>query len=176
MGSDGKTAFERVRGRCAKSPGLEFGEKVLWRKSPSQHGFQALQSVWADGVYLGYRWNSGEHVVGDGSGVWKTQTFQRRPYEERWNREVLEWIGGVPWHQREGDPDADGIMDQDDSVRVVEGKKRIEGLGSTWVFEGMPWMHFSSNEDREAATYGRMQKEIGERYEGNRKTKESSPA
>ena len=26
---DGQTAFEIVRGRCAKSPGFEFGEKIL---------------------------------------------------------------------------------------------------------------------------------------------------
>ena len=128
VGSDGKTSFERLRGRQARIPGFEFGEKVLWRKSPTRRGLQALESVWADGVYLGYRWASGEHVIGDSNGVWKTRTAQRRPYEERWSVETLEWIGGVPWHVREGDPDADGLMDQDELVKVIDGKRRADGL------------------------------------------------
>ena len=32
VGKDGKTSFERARGKKATVVGLEFGEKVLWRR------------------------------------------------------------------------------------------------------------------------------------------------
>ena len=35
VGHDGKTAYERMKGKTAKCLGLEFGEGVHWKTSPS---------------------------------------------------------------------------------------------------------------------------------------------
>jgi hypothetical protein len=35
VGHDGKTAFERSKGKKAKTLGIEFGEAVLWKRKPS---------------------------------------------------------------------------------------------------------------------------------------------
>ena len=41
--------------------------------------------------------SSGEYIVGDGNGVWKTRTLMKRPLEERWDKGALGSVGGVPW-------------------------------------------------------------------------------
>ena len=57
----------------------------------------------------------------------------------------------MSWHQREEDPDADGIMDQDDSVEVVIGKKRIEGLPDVPV----PRRFYITKEDLDCHGYSK---------------------
>jgi hypothetical protein len=44
VGSDGETACERVRGRRAKAAGFEFGEKVLWGRSPTRQRLEAFEA------------------------------------------------------------------------------------------------------------------------------------
>ncbi len=34
VGKDGRTAYERCRGKPAKTFGLEFGEAVRWKRKP----------------------------------------------------------------------------------------------------------------------------------------------
>ena len=34
IGKDGRTAYERCKGKRARHPGIEIGEAVLWRKKP----------------------------------------------------------------------------------------------------------------------------------------------
>ena len=67
-----------------------------------------LTSLWEDGIFLGVKGSSGEFIVGDKQGVWKTRTMMRRPVEERWSAENLELVGGVPWRTSEEDKNADG--------------------------------------------------------------------
>ena len=78
--------------------------------------------MWEDGVYLGVKAKSGELIVGDKKGVWKTRTIQRKPMEERWMPEAAEMVVGVPWRTNDEDPEADGeelevIKLPDDVVR-----------------------------------------------------------
>ena len=55
-----------------------------------------LTCLWEDGIFLGVKGSSGEDIVGDGNGVWKTRTLMRRPLEERWDKGALGLVGGVP--------------------------------------------------------------------------------
>jgi len=36
VGKDGKTAYERVKGKTATVLGLEFAEKLMWKVRPKQ--------------------------------------------------------------------------------------------------------------------------------------------
>ena len=63
---------------------------------------------WEDGIFLGVKGSSGECIVGDGNGVWKTRTLMRRPLEEKWDKGALGLVGGVPWRVNHDDPKADG--------------------------------------------------------------------
>ena len=43
VGKDGRTAFERCKGKRAKHLGIEFGEAVLWRKNPQVEPWGSCQ-------------------------------------------------------------------------------------------------------------------------------------
>ena len=90
--------------------GLEFGEKVNFRRTAVGARMAKLDSLWSDGVFLGYRSISGEIVVGTESGVFKTRTVQRKAYEHRWNKENMDMFGGVPWKVSPSEDSEEGIM------------------------------------------------------------------
>ena len=108
VGHDGKTPCERCKAKRGKLPGFAFGEKILWRRRPVGGNLSKLTCLWEDGIFLGVKGSSGEYIVGDGNGVWKTRTLMRRPLEERWDKGALGLVGGVPWRVNDDDPKADG--------------------------------------------------------------------
>ena len=69
VGHDGKTPYERLRGRSSRLLELEFAELVNFRRTPARNRLAKLDSVWSDGVFLGYRAVSGEMIVGTAAGV-----------------------------------------------------------------------------------------------------------
>ena len=69
-----------------------------------------FDSLWSDGVFLGYRSISGEVVVGARDGVFKTRTVQRKAYEHRWRKENLDMVGGVPWKTSPDGGEEEAIM------------------------------------------------------------------
>ena len=102
VGRDGKTPYERLHGKSSKLLGLEFGELLNFRRArvptrEGRHRLAKLDSLWDDGVFLGYRANSGEVVVGTEKGVFRTRTVSRKPVEHRWGVKNLDMIGGTPW-------------------------------------------------------------------------------
>ena len=103
VGHDGKTNYERLRGKASKLLGLEFCEMVHFRKSRVESKLGKLDVLWHDGIFLGYRPASGEAVVGTKDGVFKTRNVRRRPEEERWSGKNLDYVVGVPWRMRPGD-------------------------------------------------------------------------
>ena len=119
VGHDGKTAYERCKGKPARTPGIAFGEAVLWRRKLVGGALGKLTSLWEEGVFLGIKGRTGELVVGDARGVWKTRTVQRRPYEERWRAASAAMIVGVPWRTSAEDEKQDG--EQLEIIQVPEG-------------------------------------------------------
>ncbi len=59
---------------------------------------------------MGIRGKTGEVVIGDKSGVWKTRAVKRRPIGEWWKSENAELDIGVPWNISADDDKADGEM------------------------------------------------------------------
>ena len=114
-GHDGKTAYERCKGKMAKSMGIEFGEGVLWRRKPVGGALGKLTVLWGEGVFLGVKGRTGEFVIGDAKGIWKTRTIQRTPAGSRWDPKNAELIRGVPWNTSEQDEKADG-----DKLEVIK--------------------------------------------------------
>ena len=96
VGQDGKTAYERLKGKQARALGVEFGETILWRPRPTGGALGKLSSLWDDGVFLGVRGASGEIIIGSRSGVWKMRTIQRRPLGEKLVASTVEMVTGVP--------------------------------------------------------------------------------
>jgi hypothetical protein len=104
VGHDGRTSFERCKGKHGRMPGMEFGEKVLWRRRPVGGHLAKMSILWEDGMFLGVKGSSGEYIIGDPKGIWKTRTVRRRPDEEKWHRDNLQLVGGVPWRLSVNDP------------------------------------------------------------------------
>ena len=112
IGKDGKTAYERMKGKKATVLGIEFGEQVHMKRFPTNQRLNKLSIMWNDAVFLGVRTLSGEVIVGTKEGIWKTRTIMRKPVEERWSKETETLVGGVPWKMSAGDEEADGIMER----------------------------------------------------------------
>ena len=108
VGHDGKTAYERCKGKVAKVLGIEFGEAVLWKRRAVGGALAKMTCLWEDGVYLGLKGASGEVIVADETGVWKTRSMQRKPLEARWGAAVVDSVKHVPWRVSEDDPEVDG--------------------------------------------------------------------
>ena len=65
VGADGKTSYERLKGKAASLPGVQFGGRILWRSNaPARDRKHKMDSAWKAGVYLGQRSVSGEYLVG----------------------------------------------------------------------------------------------------------------
>ena len=50
-----------------------------------------------DGIYLGVSLTTGESIVGNAEGVFKTRTVHRRPIDQRWSAEHVLALRGTPW-------------------------------------------------------------------------------
>jgi len=78
VGEDGKTPYERIKGKKFKTPLVTFGERVRFLKSESV-GKNKWDCRWSHGIFLGIRETSGEYLLGTKEGglgrgdVWQTQ-------------------------------------------------------------------------------------------------------
>ena len=99
VGKDGKTAMERIKGKRSAVPGLEFGEKLLW-KIPKKKKMAKMKQRWAYGIFLGVRRKSGEVWVASENGeVRKGRAVRRIPVAKRWGGDSRRWVKHVPWNR-----------------------------------------------------------------------------
>ncbi|MDA8582757.1 reverse transcriptase domain-containing protein [bacterium] len=124
VGRDGRTAYERRRGRRCKMPVVPFGESVWFRQlKDNQKRSKKFDSEWKEGVWLGQSRSSNESLIGTGSGVIRAWSVKRRPEGERWNAEAIRGLRGTP---QQPDPSRPGMQipvhledddDRDESLR-----------------------------------------------------------
>ena len=96
VGSDGRTPYERIKGKSFKKELLEFGESVLFMK-PMTLGRNKFEVRWDDGVWIGIRDESGEHLIGTPEGVIRVRTTRRKMNQidgMRWNSTACEECRG----------------------------------------------------------------------------------
>ena len=99
VGEDGKTPYERSRGKTFDRAMVEFGEQVLYVKPHNHIGPNLNQAdVRAEsGLFLGVRPISSEILIGTPHGVEKVRTIHRMINDKRWNLEFFESFRGLPW-------------------------------------------------------------------------------
>ena len=124
VSADGKTAYERCKGKRAQVLGLEFGEKVLWKFSAAGPKMEKLKARWGYGLFVGVRAKSGELIIIDqGTKELKhVRTVRRIPEEQRWSADNLDWVTVVPWNTGRQDSEVDGELPEFD---VKQGPGRI---------------------------------------------------
>ena len=100
VSSDGRTAFERVKGKRYHGEVVEFGRKIMY-KIPRKPEGGSMEERWVPGVWLGKRYLSDEHLVAveDGT-VCVTSTVRIMPDSESWDIDFINKMKGVPWDPR----------------------------------------------------------------------------
>ena len=89
VGEDGKTGYQRLKGKKYRGDEVEFGEKVHYRLKKGARQ-EKLESRWAEGFYLGKLWRTGEAIIGTKSGVHKSGPIRRVGGHRRWDAEGFE--------------------------------------------------------------------------------------
>ena len=78
VSADGKTAYERCRGKRSEVMGLEFGERVLWKYPMKGPKMEKINARWGCGLFIGVRVRSNELIIVDQ----ETHLKGRRVYRE----------------------------------------------------------------------------------------------
>ena len=120
IGRDGITVEQRTRGRKSAVLGLEFGEKVLYKRKTETNYMEKILPRWEYGLFLGIKQSSGELLIMGPNGLKVVRSARRIPSEERWDPKCLDWVRLVPWNLGDGDKKADG----DIPVAVKSGPAR----------------------------------------------------
>ena len=146
VGDDGRTAYERLKGKKSQQETVEFGEKVHYRYNlKARSKDEKLEVKWDEGFFLGKWWRIGEAVIGAKDGILRAGTIRRVGGHRRWDREGLEQVRGVPWQwdPEQGEVHADLKVrwlteeewDRGGAVHGDEGKKvyrlRLQSVPTT---------------------------------------------
>ena len=96
-GRDGKTPYQRQKGRKCELEVVPFGEKVRYRM-PEVAGdrHQALEERWGYGIWLGHARHTPEILIGTTSGVVKSWAIRRLPEGEQWDGDLVKNMIGSP--------------------------------------------------------------------------------
>ena len=96
VGKDGKTGYERRRGRACTTPLASFGESVWYRLMDKNKGRNKFDVKWEEGVWLGHARDTNEMLIGTPTGVVRTYACKRKPEAERWSADAVDAIQGTP--------------------------------------------------------------------------------
>ena len=96
VGDDGRTPYERVRHEQCKVPVVPFGETIMYLPMQTASGSKG-EPARKMGIWLGTIERTEETLVGTLRGVIKCRTASRLTKEERWNKELVKGMTGVPW-------------------------------------------------------------------------------
>ena len=80
IGEDGKVPFERLRGKKPTVLGLEFGEKVLYKRKIGAK-LEKLNPRWDYGIFVGVRRKSNQVMISTPEGISYSRSVKRIPVE-----------------------------------------------------------------------------------------------
>ena len=88
IGQDGKCASQRIKGKRPTVLGVEFGEKVLYKRQKGSM-MEKLNARWEHGVFVGVKRRSNELMIATPDRIEYVRSIRRIPEERRWSRENL---------------------------------------------------------------------------------------
>ena len=106
-GTDGLTAWQRVKGRSFGQQLVGFGECVLYRyptKGPRHAPDGNMGALGGEAVFLGYSMTSNTFRLHTPSGLVDARSVTRRPESDRWNGEEMAKVSVLPGASREQRP------------------------------------------------------------------------
>ena len=98
-GSDGRTAWMRVRGRPFGLRRAGFAELCLFKlptKGPRAHARGNVADRWERGLFLGYSHDANTYLYADHGGVHTARCLERLPFENRWNIDRIAAVTATP--------------------------------------------------------------------------------
>ena len=97
VGRDGRTAYERRRGRACRAPVAAFGEKVWYKQvRDSKERKDKFESEWMQGIWLGHSRNTNETIIGTKEGTVRAYAIKRQDPDQRWDEQWVKQIVGTP--------------------------------------------------------------------------------
>jgi len=97
VGRDGRTAYERRRGRRCKIPVVPFAERVWYKQvREGKDRKNKFDSEWRLGLWLGHARCSNEIIIGTKEGVVRAYSIKRREEGARWSAEDIKNLKGTP--------------------------------------------------------------------------------
>ena len=90
LGEDGKTAYQRLRGRPFRGTLVHFGECVDYL-APGATGHSQWNYKWGVGIWLGLDERSGGNLIGTSTEVVAARSIRRKAGEERWQNQEFRW-------------------------------------------------------------------------------------
>ena len=94
VGRDGRTPYERIKGKRYHGQLLEFGSVVQIKFQGKLHG-GLLRERWGTGIWLGKRWSSDEHLVSINGKVARARDVRPVLEDQRFDREMLDPTGAL---------------------------------------------------------------------------------
>ena len=96
VGKDGRTPYERIKGKRYHGAMLAFGSMVrVTIQGKLQGGL--MKERWGLGVWLGKRWTIDEHIVSLSNGkVVRARDVRPMPDDEAFDKVVFEGVRGTP--------------------------------------------------------------------------------
>ncbi len=129
---DGKTAYERNKGKRATVRGLEFGEKLIYKVKAGDKD-EKIHTLWEYGIFVGVRQHSGELCVSVKDKVMTVRSVRRIPVEERWSEDNVKWVTRAPCNHYKGCEFADG--ETPEVVEEASELKPVLGVAKTVFVE-----------------------------------------
>ena len=95
LGKDGRSAYHRLKGYGYSCEIMPFGSLVLFRVSGKVQG-GLMTERWHDGIWLGKRFNTEEHLIAREDGT-IIRARSIRPRNMELTKDMLDKITGAPW-------------------------------------------------------------------------------
>ena len=125
--SDGKSPYERLRGRPCQGQVAEFAEVVNFRDPGKAADMPKLDDRWNLGLWLGKSLASDEYYVVTSAGVRRCRFIWRRPEKQRWDRKMLTEMNGEKWNPRQTSSSTWSVHHSGTSNQV-RGNERLCGM------------------------------------------------
>ena len=96
VGEDGRTFYERIRIEDCVILLMFFGETVVYLQLKTVHKNKGMPSKRV-GVWIGVSERIEEILIGIRNGVVKCRIVERLGDKERWNKDIVLGMAGIPW-------------------------------------------------------------------------------
>ena len=118
VGADGKTAYERSRGKKYKRELVPFAERIHFIVPGPKRHMNKLESKWSTGRFVGCVQRTNEMLVMTDRGVVKARSVKRMTEQERWKTDDWDQIVGTPWEPKPAEEAAQALP----MVAIAQGE------------------------------------------------------